>query len=159
MRRIISAALLATALLATGCAQTGKYTGSSYGGAESRRAETVRTGKIIAMSPVRIDANNGNGNPGAEILGVIGGGLLGSLAGAGRGNVAAVIGGAVAGGALASAASKSAADLNGVRFTILLDNKQTIASSQEADAETASMRVGDQVYVYSSTSGTVRVSR
>ena len=155
MRKLIPLLIITTLL--TACGTTGRYTGSAYNGREVRTAETVRTGKIISMSPIRIDGGNGN-NGLAEIGGVVVGAVLGSMIGGGNGQILTTIAGGALGGAAAGSASRAANDLNGVRITVKLDNGQTLAFSQEMDADTQSMRIGDSVFIYSSGS-TTRVSR
>ena len=153
MKRIITAALLAIVL--AGCATQGKYAGGSYSGSEARRGAVTRTGTVIAIAPVTIkDEASGLG----ALTGAGFGALAGSTVGGGRGVPAAAVAAGIAGLLIGNAIESQVNTHNAARITIKLDNGTTTTIVQGMDAELASMRVGDKVFVFDQ-NNTLRVSR
>ena len=142
-------AAAACAILLGGCAY--HYGTRDYRGYETRGEQAVRFGVVESVRPVRIQpGETGVGSAGGAVLG----GIAGSHAGGGSGQVAAAIGGAILGGIIGQGIERSANERPGVEVTVLLDSGKYISVVQEADA---AFRNGDRVRILSGR-GTTRVT-
>lgn len=153
MKSTLFALLPAVALLGS-CAQQ-SLSGDVYSRGEARQGQSVQTGRITALRPVKIEGNTEAGS----LLGTIAGGVLGSNIGGGRAaNTAGAIGGAIVGGAVASHAQKAMGTRNGLEITVKLDSGSSVAVVQEVDPRNgAPFSIGDRVRVISS-GGAMRVA-
>ncbi len=135
---------ITTALFFASCAQN-TLTGDTYSRQDARRVQTVETGKIVGVRPVKIEGGNETGG----LFGAIIGGFLGSLLGKGHtAHTVGAVGGAVAGGAAGSHIEQSMNSRAGVELTVLLDRGDSVAVVQEVNLREA-FYVGDRVRVIS----------
>lgn len=140
MRNSLSLVLiLLIAVLAAGCASSQR--GDVYSRGEAGNAQRVAYGTIKALRPVRIEGTKSVVGGGA---GAIAGGLAGSAIGGGTASSVMAVVGAIAGGLAGAAAEEGLTRVQGVEFTIDLDNSGTIAVVQEVDPKQV-YRVGDRV--------------
>lgn len=140
----ISAVAL-SGLTITGCApRIGANNVSIQGVGEM--SQTLR-GVIIAARPVTISASRQDmdNQPGAgAALGAVGGGVLGSQIGQGRGSVLAALGGAALGGVAGHMVGQKLTDQEGMEYQIQLERGDIVTMRQGADPM---MRVGQRVMV------------
>lgn len=152
MRRVTSVALVFLAALLTFCAACASSRSTkTYTREEARRVQTVETGKVVRVEPVRIE---GTKTP----LGVVAGGALGaalgSTIGRGTGQVIAGVAGAIAGGVAGGAVEEAATKKDGLEITVRLDSGRTVVVVQEADV---AFRPGDPVALIKGPDGVTRV--
>lgn len=144
---VISAAIIIT-LATSGCApRIGANNVSIQGVGEM--SETLR-GVIIAARPVTISASSQDmdNQPGAgAALGAVGGGVLGSQIGQGKGSVLAALAGAAAGGVAGHMIGQKLTDQEGMEYQIQLDRGGIVTMRQGADPI---LRVGQRVMVINS---------
>jgi outer membrane lipoprotein SlyB len=148
----VNAVTISTLLLAgismNGCApRIGANNVSIQGVGEM--SETLR-GVIIAARPVTISASRQDmdNQPGAgAALGAIGGGVLGSQVGQGRGSVVAALAGAAAGGVAGHYLGQKLTDQEGMEYQVQLDRGGIVTIRQGADPI---MRAGQRVMVINS---------
>ena len=128
---------------ATNMAGTMQSSGNAYTTAQAGMMQTVQTGTILALVPVKI-AENGGGM--GTATGAVAGGLLGNNIGHGAGSLLGAIGGAALGGLAGHAIEGAASTQNGFQITVQLDNPghQVVAITQAADIP---LRVGEKVQV------------
>lgn len=137
-------AVLLIPVFAVSCAQS-SLTGDTVSRNEAGRAQTVRTGTITSIRPVKIEG----GTTGGTLIGAGVGGLLGNQIGGGSGRTAATVGGALAGGALGSHAGQNMTSRNGIEIEVRLDNNGgRVAVTQEVNPR-ESFSVGNRVRVIS----------
>lgn len=136
-------------VMLSSCAQD-SLTGDTYSRGEARQAQTVRTGKVTSIRPVKLEGGNQTG----ALLGALGGGFLGSNIGSGRAaNTAGAVGGALVGSAIGSHAEQSMNSRKGIEITVRLDEGGSVAVPQEVNPREA-FYVGDRVRVLSSGNST-----
>jgi len=119
-------------------------------------SETLR-GVIIAARPVTISASSQamDNQPGAgALLGAVGGGLLGSQIGQGKGSVLAGVAGAAAGGIAGHMIGQKLTDQEGMEYQIQLERGGIVTMRQGADPV---LHVGQNVMVINSANGQGRV--
>lgn len=137
-------AALILPFLVVSCAQS-SLTGDTVSRNEAGRAQSVRTGTITSIRPVKIEG----GTTGGTLVGAGVGGLLGNQLGGGSGRTAATVGGALAGGALGSHAGQNMTSRNGLEIEVRLDNGGgRISVVQEANPR-ETFSVGNRVRVIS----------
>jgi len=135
------------------CAQD-SLTGDTYSRGEARQYQSVSTGRITAIRPVKIEG----GSDAGMLVGGLAGGLLGSNLGQGRAaNTAGAIGGALLGGAVGSHAEQSMGTRQGIEITVRLDDGGSLAVVQEVSRNEQRFMIGDRVRVLSS-GGRTRVA-
>ncbi|CAB3773196.1 Outer membrane lipoprotein SlyB [Paraburkholderia humisilvae] len=142
----IAIAAMVSALALAGCA----YNSSSpdvYTASQAQREETVQMGTVDSVRQVIISSNNGDPSG----LGLVGGGVIGGLAGSriggGTGSIITGIVGGLAGAAVGNALENEAAKKNGVEITVRLDNGELRAVTQ---ADTGDLfNPGDRVRLLS----------
>lgn len=156
MKKILSAsvnaavisAILVVGLTVNGCApRIGANNVSIQGVGEM--SQTLR-GVIIAARPVTISASRQDmdNQPGAgAAIGALGGGVLGSQIGQGRGSVVAALAGAAAGGVAGHYLGQKLTDQEGMEYQIQLERGGIVTVRQGADPV---MRVGQRVMVINS---------
>jgi outer membrane lipoprotein SlyB len=137
------------AFLVVSCAQP-SLTGDTYQRGDVGQAETVNTGKVTSIEPVKIEGGTGAGT----LIGGLAGGLLGSNIGSGRAaNTAGAVGGALVGGAVGSHAEQAMGSKHGIRIGVRLDRGGSIAVVQEVNPR-EEFYVGDRVRVLGSGNST-----
>jgi outer membrane lipoprotein SlyB len=139
---------LPVVMLFASCAQD-TMTGNVYQQRDTRQAQSVNTGRITSINPVKIEGGHNTGT----VVGALAGGFLGSNLGKGRAsNTAGAVGGALAGGALGGHAQQAMGNRNGIEITVRQDRGGSISVVQEVDPR-EQFSVGDRVRVLSSGSG------
>ena len=135
-------------MLFASCAQD-TMTGDVYHQGDVRQSQSVNTGKITAIRPVKIEGNNTAG----AVVGGLAGGFLGSNIGKGRAsNTAGAIGGAALGSVIGSHTQQSMGSRNGIEITVRLDGGGSVAVVQQV-SQNEEFYVGDRVRVLSGGSG------
>lgn len=145
--KLLVAALLSILLAA--CASSNS--GSVYSRDEARKVQTVKTGVVESVRPVKLE---GTKSPVGTIAGGAVGGIAGSSVGGGRGSAIAAVIGAVVGGLAGSAAEEGITRKDGLEITVKLDGGGLVAVVQEADE---SFKTGEKVRLVENGS-TTRVS-
>lgn len=144
--------VLATTIFVSSCAQD-SITGDVYSRGEAGRSQSVQTGRITLIRPVKIEGDS----EGGALLGAIAGGFLGSNIGGGRAsNTAGAVGGAVVGSAIASQAQKAITSRQGIEISVRLDQGDSVAIVQEVNPR-EQFFIGDRVRIINS-GGRSRVS-
>ncbi|MFP4088610.1 MAG: hypothetical protein ACLFUL_17670 [Desulfobacteraceae bacterium] len=152
MPRINRLSVLFLAVLLAFCAACASSRSTkTYTREEARRVQTVETGKVVRVEPVRIE---GTKTP----LGVVAGGALGaalgSTIGRGTGQVIAGVAGDIAGGVAGGAVEEAATKKDGLEITVRLDSGRTVVVVQEADV---AFGPGDRVALIKGPDGVTRV--
>lgn len=134
-----------------GCANS--LSGDTYSRDQVRQVQTVETGVIKALRPVKI---SGEENWVGAGTGAVLGGALGSLAGGGEGHIVSAVIGAVAGGLLGEVTQEGLTRAKGVEITILKSNGQEISIVQQIEPNEV-FKVGDRVRILYGQDNTTRV--
>lgn len=145
--KLLVAALISVLLVA--CASSNS--GSVYSRDEARKVQTVKTGVVESVRPVKLE---GTKSPVGTIAGGAVGGIAGSSVGGGRGSAIAAVIGAVVGGLAGSAAEEGITRKDGLEITVKLDGGGLVAVVQEADE---TFKAGEKVRLVENGS-TTRVS-
>lgn len=136
---------LPVAILLSSCAQD-SLTGDTYSRGEAGRAQSVQTGRITSIRPVKIEG----GSQGGSLVGALAGGFLGSNIGGGRAaNTAGAVGGALVGSAIGSHAQQAASSRNGIEISVRLDGGGSLAIVQEVSPREP-FYIGDRVRILGS---------
>ena len=145
---VVISAVIVSGITISGCApRIGANNVSVQGVGEM--SETLR-GVIIAARPVMISASrqDADNQPGAgAAIGAVGGGVLGSQIGQGKGSVLAALGGAALGGVAGHMIGQKLTDQEGMEYQIQLDRGGIVTMRQGADPV---MRAGQRVMVINS---------
>lgn len=137
-------------MLFASCAQD-SLTGNTYSRNEAGQAQAVKTGRITAIRPVKIEG----GSTAGTVVGGLAGGLLGSNIGSGRAsNTAGAIGGALLGGAVGSHAGQAMGSRNGIEISVRLDGGGGTTAVVQEVSPNEQFSVGDRVRVLSNGSRT-----
>lgn len=138
---LLVAAMTAVTLTLAGCASS--LTGDTYSRADARQVQSVQTGIITELRPVKIEGTKTG-------VGTIGGAALGGVAassiGSGRGSAVAAIIGAIGGGLLGSATEEGFTRTQGVEISVLDSHGNTRAYVQQV-SEGEVFKVGDRVRI------------
>ena len=146
--------LLIASVCLIGCASQTK-TGTSYSADQARQAQTIKMGSVEKVKAIQIQSDRtGLG----AIAGGAVGGIAGSTVGGGRGSGIAAVLGAVAGGLIGDQIEKNVNTLNGQEITVSLNDGTKIVVAQEIDDKEGPFRVGDNVRVLTSPTGTTRIT-
>ena len=145
--KLLVATLISVLLVA--CASSNS--GSVYSRDEARKVQTVKTGVVESVRPVKLE---GTKSPVGTIAGGAVGGIAGSSVGGGRGSAIAAVIGAVVGGLAGSAAEEGITRKDGLEITVKLDGGGLVAVVQEADE---TFKAGEKVRLVENGS-TTRVS-
>jgi outer membrane lipoprotein SlyB len=150
-RGVVVAALAVSLSLLAGCAnQSASSSVYTYG--QAQREQIVRTGTVTGVRPITIQTDRSSG------AGVVGGGVLGGVAGnavgGGTGRTIATVGGAILGALAGNAIENQVGRSSGLEVTVRLDNGETRVIAQEADTP---LSVGQRVQVISG-AGPTRVA-
>lgn len=132
--------LLIVALLSVliaACANSNS--GSVYSRDDARKVQTVKTGIVESVRPVKLE---GTKSPVGTIAGGAVGGIAGSSVGGGRGSAIAAVIGAVAGGLAGSALEAGITRKDALEITVKIDGGGLVAIVQEADEQ---FNAGDKV--------------
>lgn len=151
----VISAIIVSGMAISGCAPRIGADNVSVQGA-GQMSETLR-GVIIAARPVTISASSPgmDNQPGAgALLGAVGGGLLGSQIGQGKGSVLAGVAGAAAGGIGGHMLGQKLTDQQGMEYQIQLERGGIVTMRQGADP---TFGVGQRVMVINSSGGHGRV--
>ncbi|OOF70495.1 glycine zipper 2TM domain-containing protein [Rodentibacter caecimuris] len=113
-----------------GCANTDVFSGDVYTADQAKEARSVSYGTLLAVRPVKIQADN------QGVIGTVGGGVLGGVAGnsigGGSGKAIATAVGAIAGAVIGSTVEEKASQVNAAELTIRTDKGQEIVVVQKA---------------------------
>ncbi len=136
------------------CGLTPSLTGDSYGRSEARQIQTVVSGTVVSVRPVKLD---GTRTEFGAIAGAALGGVAGGAVGRGYGSVASAVASAVAGGVIGTLAEQGLTAKNGLEIVVRLERGDTVSIVQEASPND-NFRAGDRVHVTYTASGVARVS-
>lgn len=148
---LITTASLAGLLALTGCA-TQTSSSAVYRSDQTQREQTVRMATVEAVRQVTIQRDSkGVGVVGGAVVG----GLAGSSVGGGRGQDIATVLGAIGGMVAGQAIEEKANQRPGLEITVKYDSGETRIIVQEADVD---VKPGDRVQVITG-GGVTRVAR
>ena len=148
---LTTTAALAGLLALTGCA-TQTSSSAVYRSDQTQREQTVRMATVEAVRQVTIQRDSkGVGVVGGAVVG----GLAGSSVGGGRGQDIATVLGAIGGMVAGQAIEEKANQRPGLEITVKYDSGETRIIVQEADVD---VRPGDRVQVITG-GGVTRVAR
>ncbi|QKJ87062.1 outer membrane lipoprotein SlyB [Paramixta manurensis] len=131
IKRLFIVALAGMTL--AGCTNTDTLSGDVYSANEAKQIQNVSYGTLVHVRPVKIqggDDNNVIGTIGGAVLG----GFLGNTIGGGAGRSLATAGGAVLGGVAGQGVQGSLNKADGVELEIRRDDGNTIMVVQKQDA-------------------------
>lgn len=132
-------------ILVASCAQP-SMTGDTYQRGQVGQAQTVETGKVISVRPVKIEG----GTQAGSLLGAVAGGFLGSNIGSGRSaHTAGAVGGALVGSAVGSHAEQAMNSRPGIEITVKLDRGGSLSVVQQVNPR-EEFYVGDRVRILGS---------
>lgn len=128
-----SAIAVISTLGLAGCANTDMYSGDVYSGSTAKQAQSVTYGTVSSVRPVTIQAGDNNPN----LIGTVGGGVLGGLlghqVGGGTGRQIATAAGALGGAMVGSRAEDKVNQVKAVEIEVRTDNGENIIVVQKAD--------------------------
>ncbi|MBW1212105.1 glycine zipper 2TM domain-containing protein [Pantoea allii] len=140
IKRVIVVAL--TGVMLAGCSNTDTLSGDTYSASEAKQVQSVSYGTLVSVRPVKIQ-----GGDDSNIIGAIGGavlgGFLGNTIGGGAGRSLATAGGAVLGGVAGQGVQGAMNKSDGVELEIRKDDGNTIMVVQKQAASRYS--VGQRV--------------
>ncbi|MBN2751802.1 MAG: hypothetical protein JXQ84_03755 [Rhodospirillaceae bacterium] len=132
--------LMFAAVLVAGCQSS--PSASSYQRNQAMQTSSVSKGKIVSLRDVEISGSQSGVGLGA---GAVAGGVTGSYLGGGsRANILGALGGAVLGGAAGAVAENAVTKGTAVEFIVQKDNGQTIAVVQ---ANEQGLAIGERVLI------------
>lgn len=129
-RLIIGACALSAVVLVSGCAKP-SASANVYNYNQTQRDQIVRNGTVINVRPITIQSDQTSG--GGAIAGGAVGGVAGSSIGGGTGRTLAIIGGAILGALAGNAIEDKIDKKDGLEISVRLDNGETRVIAQEAD--------------------------
>jgi len=141
--------IILSSILLAACASSNS--GSVYSRDEARRVQTVKTGIVESVRPVKLE---GTKSPIGTVAGGAVGGVAGSSIGHGNGSIIGAVIGAVVGGIAGAAAEEGLTRKDALEITVKLDGGGLVAIVQEADDP---FKAGDKVRLIKS-GGTTRVA-
>lgn len=130
MRLVFSVCALSAVVLVSGCAKP-SASANVYNYNQTQRDQIVRNGTVINVRPITIQSDQTSG--GGAIAGGAVGGVAGSAVGGGTGRTLAIIGGAILGALAGNAVEDQMGKKDGLEITVRLDNGETRVIAQEAD--------------------------
>ncbi|EHD21631.1 MULTISPECIES: glycine zipper 2TM domain-containing protein [Brenneria] len=128
MKRLLVVTLAGITL--AGCANTSTLSGDVYSASEAKQVQTVTYGTIVSTRPIQIQAGEDSNIIGA-LGGAVLGGFLGNTVGGGSGRSLATAAGAVAGGVAGQSATGALNRTQGVELEIRKDDGSTIMVVQK----------------------------
>jgi outer membrane lipoprotein SlyB len=129
-RLVIGAFALTAVALISGCAKP-SASANVYNYNQTQRDQIVRNGTVINVRPITIQSEQSSG-AGAIAGGAVGG-VAGSAVGGGTGRTLAIIGGAILGALAGNAIEDKMDKKDGLEISVRLDNGETRVIAQEAD--------------------------
>ena len=129
-RLALGALAFSGVVLVTGCAKP-SASANVYNYNQTQRDQIVRNGTVINVRPITIQSDQTSG--GGAIAGGAVGGVAGSAIGGGTGRTLAIIGGALLGALAGNAVEDRMGKKEGLEITVRLDNGETRVIAQEAD--------------------------
>lgn len=129
-RLVLCMLALSSAVWVTGCAKP-SASANVYNYNQTQRDQIVRNGTVINVRPITIQSDQTSG--GGAIAGGAVGGVAGSAVGGGTGRTLAIIGGALLGALAGNAVEDRMGKKEGLEITVRLDNGETRVIAQEAD--------------------------
>jgi outer membrane lipoprotein SlyB len=129
-RLALGALALSAMILVTGCARP-SASANVYNYSQTQRDQIVRNGTVINVRPITIQSDQTSG--GGAIAGGALGGVAGSAVGGGTGRTVAIIGGALLGALAGNAVEDRLGKKDGLEISVRLDNGETRVIAQEAD--------------------------
>jgi len=129
-RLVIGAFALSAVALISGCAKP-SASANVYNYNQTQRDQIVRNGTVINVRPIIIQSEQSSG--GGAIAGGAVGGVAGSAIGGGTGRTLAIIGGAILGALAGNAIEDKMDKKDGLEISVRLDNGETRVIAQEAD--------------------------
>ena len=129
-RLVIGAFALSAVALVSGCAKP-SASANVYNYNQTQRDQIVRNGTVINVRPITIQSEQSSG-AGAIAGGAVGG-VAGSAIGGGTGRTLAIIGGAILGALAGNAIEDKMDKKDGLEISVRLDNGETRVIAQEAD--------------------------
>ena len=137
-------AYLLTAAILTSCAQPNQ---NRYGFQDVGHASEVEFGTLISSRPVEITGKNtGTG----AVAGAGAGAVAGSALGNGRGSLIALIGGAVIGGIAGHMTEQAISDHDGMEYVVTLRNGKSLTIVQNIGKDDRPLHKGQRVMVQTS---------
>lgn len=129
-RLIVGAFALSAVVLVSGCAKP-SASANVYNYNQTQRDQIVRNGTVINVRPITIQSDQTSG--GGAIAGGAVGGVAGSAIGGGTGRTLAIIGGAILGALAGNVIEDKIDKKDGLEISVRLDNGETRVIAQEAD--------------------------
>ena len=144
IKRFVAVALAGITL--AGCVNNDTLSGDVYSASEAKQVQSVSYGTLVSVRPVKI-----RGGDDSNVIGAIGGavlgGFLGNTIGGGAGRSLATAGGAVLGGVAGQGVQGALNKSDGVELEIRKDDGNTIMVVQKQSASRYS--VGQRVVMAS----------
>lgn len=126
----VGALALSCVVLVSGCAKP-SASANVYSYNQTQRDQIVRNGTVINVRPITIQSDQTSG--GGAVAGGAVGGVAGSAVGGGTGRTLAIVGGALLGALAGNAVEERMGRKDGLEITVRLDNGETRVIAQEAD--------------------------
>ncbi|CUU23941.1 outer membrane lipoprotein SlyB [Duffyella gerundensis] len=144
IKRLVAVALAGITL--AGCSNTDTLSGDVYSANEAKQVQNVTYGTLVSVRPVKIQGGDESNVIGA-IGGAVLGGFLGNTVGGGAGRSLATAGGAVLGGVAGQGVQGAMNKADGVELEIRKDDGNTVLVVQKQAASRYS--VGQRVLLAS----------
>lgn len=128
LKQVLIGVVAVTSL--AGCVNTSTLSGDTYSAGQAKQVQTVTYGTVLNVRPVNIQAG-GDENILGAIGGAVLGGLLGNTIGGGTGNTLATAAGAIAGGVAGQNIEGAVNKTKGVQLEIRLDSGKNIVVVQK----------------------------
>lgn len=141
MRNITSTIAICAVLGLSGCAA---HTQNQFTEAEAGQQVEVEFGRIVAVRSVKIQHKDTGIGAGA---GMLAGAGAGNAIGNGNGNGVAILGGMIIGGIAGAIAEHKLQNLQGIAYTITKRNGKTVVITQEIGKDDEPLRRGDRVMI------------
>ncbi|WNN46297.1 MULTISPECIES: outer membrane lipoprotein SlyB [Winslowiella] len=119
-----------TGITLAGCTNSSSLSGDVYSASEAKQVQSVTYGTLVSVRPVQIQGGDDNNVIGA-IGGAVLGGFLGNTIGGGSGRSLATAGGAVLGGVAGQGVQGSMNKTAGVELEVRKDDGNTILVVQK----------------------------
>ncbi len=153
MKNINIIMLSTLCVLISGCAKD--LSSDSYSSSQAGEIAATYRGKVLSVRKIMVENGDSLGsNIVGAGLGAVGGGVLGSMIGQGKGRLLATAAGAAVGGVGGAMAEKKLKQQEALEYIIQLDNGNTVTLVQGLSPY---LSVGTRVFVHSSNNGRSRV--
>ena len=124
IKRVLVVSMVGLSLV--GCVNNDTLSGDVYTASEAKQVQNVSYGTIVNVRPVQIQ-----GGDDSNVIGAIGGAVLGNTVGGGTGRSLATAAGAVAGGVAGQGVQSAMNKTQGVELEIRKDDGNTIMVVQK----------------------------